>query len=117
MFTTLFAAVIAAAAAAAPATAPTAPVEHRLTPDQIAAAEADGAARNRAADLLATTRGDPALALPLEKKKAWHGTAEVAIGSGGYRAVGGEVATDLGDHATATIAGQYGRFDAPRGPR
>ena len=36
---------------------PPAPVEHRLTADEIAAAQADGETRNRAADLLAMNAG------------------------------------------------------------
>ena len=70
----------ATAQVVAPAPAPAAaPFEHRLTAAEIAAAQADGDARNRAAELLAMTRGEPSLALPGEKAKKWHGTAEVAI--------------------------------------
>ncbi len=93
--------------------APPPAVEHRLTPDEIAAAQADGATRNRAAELLAMTRGEPSLALPGEKAKKWHGTAEVAIGSNGYREVAAEVSTQLGESGTVTVAGQYGRYNAP----
>ena len=103
-----------------PAPVPTAsPVEHRLTADEIAAAQADGDARNRAAELLAMTRGEPSLALPGEKAKKWHGTAEVAIGTNGYREIGGEISTQLGETGSLTIAGQYGTVGNPyrlRGP-
>lgn len=105
--------VFAAPAIAAAQTAPADPVEHRLSPDQIAAAQADGAEHNRAAELLALTRGEPSLALPGEKSRKWHGSAEIGIGSNGYREIGGEVSTQLGDHATATIAGQYGTYTSP----
>jgi hypothetical protein len=94
--------------------APPAPVEHRLTPDEIAAAQADGAERNRAADLLAMTRGDPSLALPLERKRPLHGAFEVGIGSNGAREVAGEVSTSLGDSATATVGGSYTQFGRQR---
>ena len=103
-----------------PTPAPTSsPVEHRLTADEIAAAQADGDARNRAAELLAMTRGEPSLALPGEKPKKWHGTAEVAIGTNGYREVGGEISTQLGETGSLTVAGQYGTVGNPyrlRGP-
>ncbi len=103
-----------AATAQAVAPAPTAaPVEHRLTPDEIAAAQADGATRNRAAELLAMTRGEPSLALPGEKTRKWHGTAEIAVGTNGYREIGGEVSTQFGETGSLTIAGQYGQYNAP----
>ena len=104
---------VCAVFAAAPALAQNVPVEHRLTPDEIAAAQADGETRNRAAELLAMSHGDPSLALPAEKPKKVHGTAEIAIGSNGYREFAGEVSTSFGDSGTATIGGQYGRFNAP----
>jgi hypothetical protein len=102
-----------AATAQAVAPPPVAPVEHRLTPDEIAAAQADGDRRNRAAELLAMTRGEPSLALPGEKTRKWHGTAEIAIGTNGYREIGGEVSTQLGETGSLTIAGQYGAYNNP----
>jgi len=97
-----------------PTPAPAAsPVEHRLTAAEIAAAQADGDARNRAAELLAMTRGEPSLALPGEKAKKWHGTAEVAIGTNGYREIGGEISTQLGETGSLTVAGQYGTANNP----
>ncbi len=104
--------VVAPVATSAPA--PTAaPVEHRLTAAEIAAAQADGDARNRAAELLAMTRGEPSLALPGEKAKKWHGTAEVAIGTNGYREIGGEISAQLGETGSLTVAGQYGTANNP----
>lgn len=103
----------AQSAPAQTAPAQTAPVEHRLTPDEIAAAQADGETRNRAAELLAMTRGDPSLALPAEKPKKWHGTAEVGIGTNGYREIAGEISTQFGQSGTATIAGAYGAYNTP----
>lgn len=92
-----------------------APVEHRLTPDQIAAAEAEGAERNRAADLLAMTRGEPSLALPLEKRKRQvHGAVEVGVGTNGAREIAGEVTTDLGNSGSATVGGAYSQFGRAR---
>lgn len=80
-----------------------APVVHRLSPDAAAAAIAAGAEANRAADALAAARGDPALALPLERDKRLHGEAGIAFGSNGGREVFGEVETGSGDHATARL--------------
>ena len=103
------------AARAAPVQpAPAAPIEHRLTPDEIAAAQADGADRNRAAELMAMSRGDPALMLPLERKRPVHGAFEIGIGTNGAREIAGELTTSLGDHATATVAGSYTRFGQER---
>ena len=102
--------VVAPVPAPAPAVSP---VEHRLTADEIAAAQADGDARNRAAELLAMTRGEPSLALPGQKAKKWHGTAEVAIGTNGYREIGGEISTQLGETGSLTVAGQYGTANNP----
>jgi len=59
------------------------------------------------------TRGEPGLLLPAERPRKWHGTAEVGIGSNGYRSIGGELTTSLGDGGTATVAGQYGQLNAP----
>ncbi len=103
-----------AAAAQVITAAPAAPVEHRLTPDEITAAQADGAERNRAAELLAMSQGDPSLALPLERKKPVHGAFEVGVGSNGAREVAGEVSTSLGDSATATVGGSFTRFGRQR---
>ena len=94
--------------------APAAPIEHRLTPDEIAAAQADGADRNRAAELMAMSRGDPALMLPLERKRPVHGAFEIGIGTNGAREIAGELTTSLSDHATATVAGSYTRFGQER---
>ncbi len=92
----------------------TAPVEHRLMPDEIAAAQADGAERNRAADLLAATRGDAALALPGEKRKPQvHGEAGVAFGSNGYRDVFASETTTLADGTTVSVAGDYSQYNSP----
>ena len=109
----------AAAQVAVPAAVPpapsAAPVEHRLTPEQIAAAQAEGAERNHAADLLAATRGDPSLALPLEEhRRQVHGAVEVGVGSNGAREVAGEVTTSVGDNASATVAGSYTQFGRQR---
>ena len=94
---------------------PAAPVEHRLTPEQIEAAQAEGAERNHAADLMAAARSDPSLALPLEqRKRKVHGTVEVGVGSNGARELAGEVTTDLGDNATATVGGGYTQFGRQR---
>lgn len=92
----------------------TAPVEHRLSADEIAAAQADGAERNRAAELLAMTRGDAGLALPGERPKKIHGEAGFGIDSNGGRAVFGEVTTAIGENATATVAGSYKQFGRTR---
>ena len=59
------------------------------------------------------TRGEPSLALPGEKAKKWHGTAEVAIGTNGYREIGGEISTQLGETGSLTVAGQYGTANNP----
>jgi hypothetical protein len=92
-----------------------APVEHRLTPDEIAAAQAEGAERNRAAELLAISSGDPSLALPAEKKKPQvHGEAGVAFGSSGYREAFGSETTTLSDGTTVTVAGDYAQFGRTR---
>lgn len=94
---------------------PPAPALHRLTPDEIAAAQAEGAERNRAGELLAMQRGDPSLALPEEKrKKAIHGEAGIGFGSNGAREVFGSATTDLGDGVTATVAGDYTQFGHQR---
>ncbi len=116
-------AVLAQAAAPAAPAAPAppveavtlpAPVEHRLTPDEIAAAQADGAERNRAADLLAATQGDAALALPGEKRKPQiHGEAGVALGSNGYRDVFASETTTLADGTTVSVAGDYSQYNSP----
>ncbi len=90
-----------------------APVEHRLSPDEIAAAQAEGETRNRAAEQLALTRDDPSLALPLEKRKgAVHGEAGVAFGSNGYREAFGSETTTLANGTTLGIAGDYSTFNA-----
>ena len=92
-----------------------APVVHRLTPDEIAAAQADGAERNRAAELLAMRRGDTDLALPAEKKKPQiHGEAGVAVGSNGYREAFASETTTLSDGTTVSVAGDYARFGRTR---
>ena len=121
--------ILAALAAAAPAVAqtgpspvvtvvpPAAPALHRLTPDEIEAAQADGAERNRAAELLAMSAGAAGLDLPAEKRKPQvHGEAGVAFGSGGYRAAFGSETTTLGDGTTVSVAGDYQHFgfDRPR---
>lgn len=102
-----------------PASPPAAPVVHRLTPDEIAAAQADGAERNRAAELLALRSGDSSLALPAEKKKPQvHGEAGIAFGSNGYREAFGSETTTLSDGTTVSIAGDYAQFGRARqGPR
>ncbi len=111
----LAAPVSVAAQTAAPDAVPAVPVEHRLTPDEIAAAQADGAERNRAAELLAMTRGTADLALPLEKpKRTVHGEAGVGFGSNGAREVFGSATTDLGNGASATVAGDYTQFGRQR---
>ena len=98
-------------------TAPGSPVVHRLTPDEIAAAQADGAERNRAAELLAMQRGDPGLALPGEKRKrAVHGEAGFGVGTGGAREVFGSATTDFGNGTSATVAGDYQQFGRIRRP-
>lgn len=108
---------IAALLFAVPATAQTAPtpapVEHRLSAAEIAAAQADGEDRSRAAEQLAMTRGDPSLALPLGRPKTVHGEAGFGIGSNGAREVFGAVSTTVGDSAIATVAGDYTQFGSP----
>ncbi len=102
---------LAAQVVAAP---PSAPVEHRLTPEEISAAEAEGEQRNRAADLLAMSHGDPSLALPAEKRKPQvHGEAGVAFGSNGYRELYGAESTTLSNGTTLGIAGDYSTFNSP----
>ncbi len=103
------------AAQTAPAPAPAAaPALHRLSPDEIAAAENAGAERNRAAEALALTQGDPSLMLPLEKKKPQvHGEAGVAFGSNGYREVFGAEQTTLSNGTTLGIAGDYATLNGP----
>ena len=99
----------------APLAAQSAPVEHRLSPDEIAAAQDAGAERNRAAEQLALTQGDPSLALPLERKKPQvHGEAGVAFGSNGYREMYGAEQTTLGNGTTLGIAGDYSTFNTGR---
>lgn len=93
---------------------PAGPVVHRLSPDEIAAAQADGADRNRAAELLAMSHGDPSLALPEEKRRAVHGEVGFGIGSNGARDVFGSATTDLGKGTSATIAGEYTQFGTTR---
>lgn len=95
--------------------AATPPVEHRLTPDAAAAAVADGAERNRAADALALSRGDPGLALPGETDRKIHGEVGVGIGTGGARDAYGIATAPIGDSATATFGYGYSTFD--RRPR
>ena len=100
-----------------PAPPPTAPTLHRLTPDEIAAAQADGAERNRAAELLAMEHGDPSLALPAERKKPQvHGEAGVAFGSNGYREAFGQETTTLSNGTTVSVAGDYATFGRTRHP-
>jgi hypothetical protein len=92
-----------------------APVEHRLTPDEIAAAQADGAERNRAAELLAMRAGNADLALPAEKRKPQvHGEAGVAFGSNGYHEAFGSETTTLSDGTTVSVAGDYAQFGRSR---
>ncbi len=105
---------VGSAQIAVPVTSAGPPVEHRLTPDEIAAAQADGAERNHAAELLAMTRGDPSLALPVERPKKVHGEAGFGIGTGGAREVFGAVTTDLGNGGSATVAGEYQQFGRTR---
>ncbi|MBV8972165.1 MAG: hypothetical protein JO290_07725 [Sphingomonadaceae bacterium] len=111
----LFAAALAVPLPLAAQTAPpAAPVEHRLTPDEIAAAEEAGAERSRAAEALALSRGEPSLALPAEKRKPQvHGEAGVAFGSNGYREVYGAEQTTLSNGSTIGIAGDYATLNGP----
>ena len=91
-----------------------APVEHRLTPDQIAAAQADGAERNRAADLLAMTRGDPrSRCRSRSATKQVHGEAEVGIGSHGCARIRRRMTTAARRQGSATVAGSYSQLRAP----
>lgn len=98
-----------------PPSLPAAPALHRLTPDEIAAAQAEGAERNRAAELLAMSSGDPSLALPAEKKKPQvHGEAGVAFGSHGYHEAFASETTTLSDGTTVSVAGDYAQFGRVR---
>lgn len=91
------------------------PVEHRLSPEAVAAAIDAGAERNRAAEALALTRTDPVLALPGENvRRKVHGEVGVGFGSNGERELFGAVDTSLGHDATASFAYDYTQFGRQR---
>lgn len=100
-----------------PVAALAAPVEHRLSPADVAAAVEAGAEHNRAADALALARTDPALALPGEgggRDKKVHGEVGVGFGSNGARELFGSVNTAIGETGTASFAYDYAQFGRQR---
>lgn len=81
----------------------------RLTPAQIAAAQADGEHRNRAAEALALTDDDFGA---VRRDRKVHGEVGFGIGSGGSNSQYGTVVAPLGDSGTAAFSyerNDYGR--------
>ncbi len=109
-------AVNAAEPAAVTATQPaTASEPIRLTPAQIAAAQAEGEHRNRAAEALALTDDD--FGAPRRDRKI-HGEVGVGFGSDGSNSQYGTVVAPLGDTGTAAFSyerNDYGRQNYRRG--
>jgi|GEM_PF-1768583 len=101
------------AATVAPAAAPAITAETiRLTPAQIAAAQAEGEHRNRAAEALALTDDD--FGAPRRDRKI-HGEVGFGIGSRGSNSQYGTVVAPLGDSGTAAFS--YERSDYGRNYR
>jgi hypothetical protein len=84
----------------------------RLTPAQIAAAQAEGEHRNRAAEALALTDDDFGAA---RRDRKIHGEVGVGIGSRGSNSQYGTVVAPLGDSGTAAFS--YERSDYGRNYR
>lgn len=98
------------AATVAPAAAPAITAETiRLTPEQIAAAQAESEHRNRAAEALALTDDD--FGAPRRDRKI-HGEVGFGIGSRGSNSQYGTVVAPLGDSGTAAFS--YERSDYGR---
>lgn len=101
------------AATVAPAAAPAITAETiRLTSAQIAAAQAEGEHRNRAAEALALTDDD--FGAPRRDRKI-HGEVGFGIGSRGSNSQYGTVVAPLGDSGTAAFS--YERSDYGRNYR
>ena len=101
------------AATVAPAAAPAITAETiRLTPAQIAAVQAEGEHRNRAAEALALTDDD--FGAPRRDRKI-HGEVGFGIGSRGSNSQYGTVVAPLGDSGTAAFS--YERSDYGRNYR
>ena len=80
---------------------------HRLSPDAIEAALADGAARNRAAEALA--------ALPsIDTDRKIHGEVGVGMGSNGGREAFGTAAVPVGENGSAVMSYDYSRQNYPQ---
>ena len=100
------------AATTPPAATASASEPIRLTPAEIAAAQAEGEHRNRAAEALALTDDD--FGAPRRDRKI-HGEVGVGFGSGGSNSQYGTVVAPLGD--TGTAAFSYERTDYGRNYR